>query len=294
MKWFCSSDIHGFFTYWQEALIKAGFDAANPDHGLIILGDLWDRGPEDLEIYDFVRNFPRERRILIRGNHELLLKELVQKHRPDAYDKRNGTYDTLFQFSDIGLRSEKEFIDRYFVEFNSSQIQYGTEEYQKFNDKYNALIDRLYLGKVLEIIDWINSDEWLNYYETDKYIFVHSFIPTVSDMKSFVKKDAYDKCWRNANDMHWEEAMWGCPWKQFKEGLFDPEIDKGKILVCGHWHTADFWNNLVYKNEKDKQLSPSTDNPIFKTEKVPNLIGLDACTVLTHDVNILVLDEENM
>ena len=77
--------------------------------------------------------------------------------------------------------------------------------------------------------------------------------------------------------------MWGCPWKKEKEGL----NQTGKTIVCGHWHTSDFFNNLLGENR------PITDNPIFKSDKY-NLIGLDTCTVVTYKVNMLVLDEEEL
>lgn len=66
------------------------------------------------------------------------------------------------------------------------------------------------------------------------------------------------------------------------------------ILVCGHWHTSQFYNDLLYKDEPDKQLNIHTQNPIFQSEKYPGLIGLDACTVLTRKVNVLVINEEDL
>ena len=32
MKYFVSSDIHGFFDEWQSALNEKGFDLNNPEH----------------------------------------------------------------------------------------------------------------------------------------------------------------------------------------------------------------------------------------------------------------------
>lgn len=39
-KLFISSDIHGFFDEWSVALKEAGFDIDNPDHIIVVLGDL--------------------------------------------------------------------------------------------------------------------------------------------------------------------------------------------------------------------------------------------------------------
>ena len=60
----------------MNSLTDAGFDVNNENHILVILGDIFDRGTEPIQMYNFLKEFPRDRRILIRGNHEYLLKEL--------------------------------------------------------------------------------------------------------------------------------------------------------------------------------------------------------------------------
>lgn len=64
----------------------------------------------------------------------------------------------------------------------------------------------------------------------------------------------------------------------------------GKTIVCGHWHTADFFNNL--KNLK-KKYDLYESNPIFVSKKY-KLIGLDACTAATNKINVLVLKENEL
>ena len=54
MKYFVSSDIHGFFNEWQNALKDKGFDLNNPEHKIILCGDLFDRGSQQKEIINFV------------------------------------------------------------------------------------------------------------------------------------------------------------------------------------------------------------------------------------------------
>ena len=53
MKYFVSSDIHGFFDEWQNALKDKGFDLNNPEHKIILCGDLFDRGSQPKEIINF-------------------------------------------------------------------------------------------------------------------------------------------------------------------------------------------------------------------------------------------------
>ena len=56
IKYFCSSDIHSFYTEWMLALKSKGFDANNPDHKIIVCGDLLDRGHESIECINFMKN----------------------------------------------------------------------------------------------------------------------------------------------------------------------------------------------------------------------------------------------
>ena len=93
MKCFISSDIHSFFDEWQTALLKSGFDIHNPEHVIVVLGDIFDRGTQPLQVYYFLKALPKERRILIRGNHEILLKELVERGYAESHDYHNGTND---------------------------------------------------------------------------------------------------------------------------------------------------------------------------------------------------------
>lgn len=54
MKYFVSGDIHGFYDEWQSALKEKCFDISNPNHKIILCGDLFDRGHQPKEIIDFI------------------------------------------------------------------------------------------------------------------------------------------------------------------------------------------------------------------------------------------------
>ena len=73
MKWFIFADVHGYYEELMNALNKKGFEIDNPNHGIISLGDLLDRGKEAVKCLQFVNSLPDDRKILIRGNHEDLL-----------------------------------------------------------------------------------------------------------------------------------------------------------------------------------------------------------------------------
>ena len=90
MKYFVSSDIHGHYDEWQLALNEAGFDLNNPDHKIILCGDIFDRGRQPREIIDFILAH-KDKMILIRGNHEELMSEMIKRNYNTKADLINGT-----------------------------------------------------------------------------------------------------------------------------------------------------------------------------------------------------------
>ena len=287
--YFCTSDIHGYYDLFIEALTREGFDKNNPSHILIVAGDIFDRGEQSLEVYNFLKSLPKERRILIRGNHEYLLRDLVARKRPKSYDESNGTYGTLFQLANIGYKKESEMIHDYYRDLATNNEVGNPKSPVEIESKYAELRKKLYIGKVQEVLDWIFSDEWVNYYELDNYIFVHSFIPTPIpwDLYSPTRGEPiYREDWRNATPTEWEDATWVCPWSYYKAGLFKPEEEKGKILVCGHWAAYDFKRHLGGKQFKRDKLDYS---PYISK----HLIALDATTYASHKINIYKIEKED-
>lgn len=280
MKYFVTADIHSFYDELMLALGREGFDINNEEHILIVCGDIFDRGPKTLEVYEFLRNLTKNRRILIKGNHEQLLKELVARGYPVSRDFHNGTYKSLFHIANLDEKIKEKFIDDLYANKNLEKC----EIHQKYEEFCEEVDHKLFHNEKLnEILAWLNSDEWVNYYELDKYIFVHAFIPLEDgDIKARYRKD-----WRGATDEEWYMASWGAPWKLYDEGCFKEEEKNGKVLVCGHWHTSDFYNNLLYK-DKPLKLSMKV-NPIFRSVGF-NLIGLDACCALSGKLNVLVIE----
>ena len=77
---FAVSDIHGHYTALMNALGVAGFDENNENHIFVSCGDLFDRGRENAEVYDFVKKL--QRKILIKGNHEDGLVRILKRPFP--------------------------------------------------------------------------------------------------------------------------------------------------------------------------------------------------------------------
>lgn len=275
-KYFVVSDIHSFYVELKEALWQAGFRKTNKDHILIVCGDIFDRGPDTLAVYKFLKSLPKSRCILIKGNHESLYFELLDKSYPDQYDFSNHTVDTFCQIACKPLETV---------------------------DDWSEIVECV---KNHEITKWLQSKQWVDYYELDKYIFVHSFIPTRAKeefdditallryyTKSQLKASLfeYNPEWRKASTFEWEEARWGDPIRQYKNGDFAPEAEKGKTLVVGHWHTGDFYKRI---SNVISYISPIHD--IWRHE---DLIALDGGVFrnaygLVHPQNVLVLKETDM
>lgn len=295
-KYFVTSDIHSHYFVFIRALNESGFDLKNKEHILIIVGDLFDRGDESTQLYNFIKKLPKERRILIRGNHEDLLFDVVKR------------FDNLYP--QIKNDLEFDYLTQYYGGyFNRADFSNGTVktilnlagiEITNREDYLNKQIQEraIFALKKTKILEWINSDEWCDWYELGQYIFTHAFIPlhnnSKEDMYSLYDKDyfglSYFENWRKeSSEEEIKESRWGCPWKLWKKGFFKNERNKGKILVVGHWHTSDFFNTL--STRKNKKVYSLKENPIYNKD---GLIGLDACTAYTKKINILVINEEDL
>lgn len=233
-KLFVISDCHGFFTELKKALDDVGFDPQNPQHMFVSCGDAMDRGPQPREVIEFLNGLPNK--VLITGNHEILMEDAIRRKCFLAHDFHNGTVNTAYDFckkENAGLMSHAQIL---------GELR-DDPEYQK----YMSLL--------------------VNYFETDRYIFCHSWVPGGKD-------------WRYASQSKWNKVMWGNP--------FDIAAvvgnKTGKTIVHGHYHNSYGW--------ADKELrSEWGDDAKFDIIEHNNCIGLDACTAWTHKVNVLVLED---
>ena len=245
IKFFVTSDIHSYLTPLIKALDKAGFNPNDELHWLIICGDCFDRGHESKNLLKYLMSL--KRKIIIKGNHDILLERLYERGYPYRYDYSNGTVQTMW---DIGAGADT--ID------------------DVYDYAYNLL--KPY------------RNELKNYFETQKYIFVHSWIPT----KYIERSDAdgvkliehkFNPEWRDANDIEWEDAMWVNPFEQWQSGL----NQTGKTIIFGHWHCST-----------GHKISGATSLEYDKWEPFygDNIIAIDRCTAYTGDVNVIVLEDD--
>lgn len=147
MKLFVASDIHSYHSIFYSTLIENGFDINNKDHTLVICGDPFDRGDESKELLDFLLSIPKERLVLIRGNHEDLMDDLLShlknKTNFGMHHWSNGTVKTVEQLTGI----------------NRYDLIYGMYDWNTIKKKMSN-----YFKLMKRAVD---------YYELDKYVFVH-------------------------------------------------------------------------------------------------------------------------
>lgn len=109
MKYFVTSDIHGFYSILRDSLRKAGYEEENSNHHLIIVGDMFDRGEDSDKVLKYLyRLYTEKKATIILGNHDTFLFDLYNRDylRVAFNIKHNGFDKTLqalsgFPFCDL-------------------------------------------------------------------------------------------------------------------------------------------------------------------------------------------------
>lgn len=268
MTYFVLSDIHGYYDEMMTALNKNGFDINNPEHSIIICGDLFDRGSKPKETFEFFKNLG-ERFIYVRGNHEDLLFECM--HSIEIGEQ--------IDFAHFSNKTVKTIAD--FCGMNESNFYYFqcTESFSKE-----------VLRRMQPVLDFI-SKKSVNFYEIKDYIFVHGWLPCFCDDKSIYRtKRKYilspRELWDKDSDL-WIQARWINGMDAWKQG----NVVENKTIVCGHFSSSWGWSHIRQKRKEypnksrigwEKSFEPFVDNGI---------IAIDACTAYSGIVNCIVIDE---
>lgn len=259
------ADTHSFYSITLNTLNINGFNVNNNEHYLIICGDLFDRGNESKELFNFVKSLG-DRFIYIKGNHEDLLFECIQQiisgEFIDDHHFSNGTVKTISNLCDIP-----------FSEFATPRI--------------SGCIKQLVYDRIKPILNFI-SEKSINYYETSKYVFVHGWIPCYSWSDYFsTVYEPYKGDWHNADDFVWRTARWTNGIKAWHD-----KIKLDKTIVCGHYHTS--YGHSRYDEHKLKewpQKNRKNWEDSFKPFIKEGIIALDSCVAYSGFCNCLVLNE---
>lgn len=261
MKYFVFSDVHGFYSILKEELDKKGFDVNNDNHVLISIGDNFDRGNENYQMYLFIKEMKEKNKIiLVKGNHEDLFLEMLYRGNPLRHDLSNGTLGTLEEFYKVFYDDD------------------GYKNLYLFGDIYYKLRDE----GILEFMD-----DMLDYYETEHYVFTHGFIPIAYNIDL-----EYDPEWRNASKEEFKRCRWV---NGMERSIYNNIGINGKKIVVGHFHAS--YGNVRKREDifqstfklRELEFENYDDMNIYEDN---NVIAIDACTVLTKKINLLVIEDE--
>ena len=252
---FACSDIHSAYMPWMKALSAAGFDADNPNHKIIVCGDLFDRMDESIYVYDSVKDMlEKDKLIYVKGNHESLMEECIIRGYPARHDWSNGTAKSII---DLAPHAEN-FMDACLT----------------VHEKMKPLWDKA-----------------VNYFETKNYVFVHGWIPVVckDDLPVYYTKNRkfeFNPDWRYAHASEWEQARWLNGMDMARKGF----VEHGKTIVCGHWHCS--YGHMLDSIKTDNWISEFDKDAIWDPYYGDGVIAIDRCTAHTGEVNVLVLEDE--
>lgn len=243
MKYFIVSDVHGYFNELQQALSSAGFELNNPEHIFVSLGDLLDRGSQPKECLDFVNNLPDSRKILIRGNHEDLMEDMISRGQANWCDLHNGTLKTAVDL--VG-------------KVNSLDCIKDMRNHESYNKYLSDTID---------------------YYETSTAVFVHGWIPCyVWQTPGGKKKHESIENWRQQIS-NFGPYRWVCGMDAWHDGV----VENGKTIYCGHWHTSYGHRKYHQDGDefsKHANFSPFIDKGICACDACVHYSGKINCVVL--------------
>ena len=258
MKLFVTSDVHSFFSIMHDALKEKGFEENNPDHLLVICGDVFDRGPESVKMYEYLRDLKNV--VLVRGNHEDLLMEMLDRRYGLSHDYSNGTIRTVADLADL--------------------LPEPRSDIEEICDGVKELLTPFML-------------RYHNYFETKNYVFVHGYIPlksddNLSDYYSCHRKFKYNPDWRNASDGEWYDARWINGVEQARKGLVCD-----KTVVVGHWHCS--WGHYLNALGRDGMFTKVSEygpTAIWEPYHGDHIVAIDRCTAHTKECNVIVLEDE--
>ena len=253
MRYIFISDVHGQFDKMIRALNEVKFDKDKDT--LVSLGDLFDRGPNSLEVLEYIMSCPK--RILIYGNHDLRLRDLFLGRLCVSYDYSNGVLETIKSFCGRNALSTIPLGINIFSTDNN------------YKDKYRLL--------------WKYFDECRFAIEFKDLVGTHAWIPAIVDYNktSFdkngnpISKVSYEyyEDWRSADRDLWEDITWCNSYDMFNSKVFIPN----KKLIVGHWHAwrfRVFANGIKYTNEKDIDFNTF--------EYKDKLVAIDGCSNLGY------------
>lgn len=159
-----------------------------------------------------------------------------------------------------------------------------------YADKHNGTLDT-----ILEIAKYVSGKKYLNAYDREIYLYANQYLElsqylnSLRDYFEFTGIDGNDyvcchgwlpQDYKDENCKDFEYYSWLNGMEQWH----NDNTFKDKTIICGHWHCS-------YGNSKFHHIgSEFGKDACFEPFKDKGIIALDACTVLTKKVNVIVLE----
>jgi serine/threonine protein phosphatase 1 len=237
----------------MSALKQQGFDETNNEHIIIVCGDLFDRGSQTIEVFNFAKKMIEQGRfIYVRGNHEDLLfefmKEISRGRIPGQHHFGNGTAKTVQDFCKLS--------------------DYAIYDPSKREDICNS---------AQELLDFISNNS-IDYFELGDKLFVHGWLPCYQGLEDF----------HDASLEDWERARWENGMEMWRYKKCRPD---NKTVICGHWHCSWGWSHLRQERKEFPQKNYKNWQKSFDPFIDEGIIAIDACTAYTQLCNVVVFDE---
>ena len=154
---------------------------------------------------------------------------------------------------------------------------FGDEAFGLLDPLYQTAIKLNFWGKddILSELRFF-MDHMYDYFETERYVFTHGWLPSVmiDEAEYRVKPD-----FRYEQPGLWERARFTEWYRRYQQGA----LLEGKTIVCGH-RTSRFGCLL------DDKRDPMDFSPFY----AKGMVAIDASTVQSKEVNVLVIDDEEI
>lgn len=249
MKYFVFSDAHGDYDALTRAVREYGYDPDNENHRLISCGDNFGRaetGKGSRGVFAYLTSPAHKNRpICLMGNHELILQDILFRRSLSLVDISNGEHRTVSSF--IGKEVDEVTV-------------YDLDDLSRS-----------------DLMSWLLSRPY--YFETEKYIFLHGFLPFDYEKLRFTTDGLSE-----VGEQAWRAACWAKTPLMIARFAQDYPHGLNKTIVFGHW------DNFSLRESFGAGTGGGSGDSIWRNETL-GLCGLDCCTAVGHRIEMLTVED---
>ncbi|MGN0813553.1 MAG: metallophosphoesterase [Candidatus Coproplasma sp.] len=251
MKYFVFSDAHGDYNALMKAVKEYGYQPWNSNHTLISCGDNFGRAQTGEGS---------------KGIYDYLISP-IHKNPPVCLMGNHELIliDILFKrsISVVDIQNGEHLTLYSFLNMNPEEQEltaYAIDCVSRSN-----------------LMDWLIDRPY--FFETPHYLFLHGFLPFDWNETQFITEN-----FANVGKELWDNACWSQTPTMIERFALEFPGGLKKRIVFGHWHNSDLRISF------EPVINYETRHSIWRNDKL-KLIGLDNCTVLSHKIEMLVIED---